>query len=132
MNGFEKGSLCRWLAFALFFLTTRSASARTAEVTVSIGYTGETQREFAERLVSELSSEGYVVESNAVDEPTPCDVTGAKLVSVRTGARAWIRLGEDPLGGETVVATICYSSNRRRRALRRAIRECSRSPRSKP
>jgi hypothetical protein len=107
MNGFEKGSLCRSLV--IFFLaTTLSTSARAVEVTVSIQYTGETQREFAERLASELTSEGYAVESNATDEPTPCDVNGAKLMSVGTGARAWIRLGEEPQGGETVVATICY------------------------
>jgi hypothetical protein len=108
MNGFEKGPLCRSLALAVLLVTAVSGNARAADVTVSIQYTGETQREFAERLVSELSSEGYVVESKAVEEPTPCDVNGAKLVSVGTGARAWIRLGEDPAGSETVVATICY------------------------
>jgi hypothetical protein len=108
MNGFEKGPLCRSLAFAVLLVTTLSGIARAAEVTVSIQYTGESQREVAERLVSELSSEGYVVEANAIEEPMPCDANGAKLVSVGTGARAWIRLGEDPAGGETVVATICY------------------------
>ena len=108
MNGFEKGPTRSSLRAAVLLSVTLSANAHAAAVTVSIHYAAEEQREFADRLVSELSSEGYVVESHAVDEPTPCDANGAKLVSVGAYARAWIRLSEDPQGGETVVATICY------------------------
>jgi hypothetical protein len=106
MNGFGKGSL-RPSVPAFLLVASLAANAHAADVTVSIQYADEPEREIAERLVSELSSEGYVVESRAADEPTPCDASGAKLVSIGAGAKAWIRLGEDA-SGETVVATICY------------------------
>ena len=108
MNGFERAPLRLSVATAFCFVTTLGADARAAGVAVSIHYASEAEREVAERLVSELSSEGYSVEARAVDEPTPCDPNGAKVVSVGAEARAWIRLSEDPAGGETVVATICY------------------------
>jgi hypothetical protein len=108
MNGFEKGPIRSSVGALVLLAVTLGANAHAAGVTVSIQYTGDEQQEFADRLVSELSSEGYAVESRAVDEPTPCDPNGAKLVSVGASARAWIRLSEDPQGGETVVATICY------------------------
>jgi hypothetical protein len=108
MNGFQKGPIRSSVGAALCLAVTLSSNAHAAGVTVSIQYTGEEEREFADRLVSELSSEGYVVESRAVDEPTPCDANGAKLVSVGANAKAWIRLSEDPERAETVVATICY------------------------
>jgi hypothetical protein len=108
MNGFEKGPIRSSLGAAVFLTVTFSANAHAAGVTVAIQYVDVEQREFADRLVSELASEGYVVESRAVNEPTPCDPNGAKLVSVGASAKAWIRLSEDPQGGETVVATICY------------------------
>jgi len=106
MNGFWKSSL-RSSVPAFLLATTLAANAHAADVTVSIQYADELEREVAERLASELSSEGYVVEARAADEPIPCDANGTKLVSIGVGAKAWIRLGEDA-SGETIVATICY------------------------
>jgi len=108
MIGFEEASLRLAVAAAFCFTVTFAAPARAAGVAVSIQSTGEVGPEVAERLVSELSIEGYAVEARALDEPTPCDPNGAKGMSVGAEARAWIRLSTDPAAGDTVVATICY------------------------
>ena len=108
MNGCTRAPLRLSVAAAFCFAATLGADARAAGLAVSIQYASETEREVAERLVSELSSEGYSVEARAIDEPTPCDANGARLVSVGADARAWIRLSEDPAGSDAVVATICY------------------------
>ncbi len=108
MIGIEKGSLRLLVALLAFAASTLAKSAHAAAVSVTIDYGDESRRELADRLASELSSEGYAVELRAAGEPSPCDPTGARLVSVQAGARAWIRLSEDAKDGETVVASICY------------------------
>ncbi len=80
--------------------------ARAAGVGVSIQYDVTTQQELADRLASELATEGYVVELRAATEPVPCD-PNAPMPTSGAVPRAWIRLSDTP-GGETVAASICY------------------------
>lgn len=99
------GSAAAALAAAGWLCVTSTAGA---EVRVSIRYDAETRLELADRLRSELESEGYEVSLEVGSEPSPCEPEGSKLVSVQHGTKAWIRLSKDPVNGETIVASICF------------------------
>jgi hypothetical protein len=79
-----------------------------AEVEVSIRIDSEDPPELAQRLLSELESEGYRVQITADASPLPCEAGGAPPLTVARDAKAWIRLKAGPTGDDTVVASICY------------------------
>jgi hypothetical protein len=84
------------------------AGTAHAQVKVSIRYDTEDRREAAERLLSELESEGYRVELETGAELSPCDPGGSALVTLQHGTKAWIRVAPSPTGDDTVVASVCY------------------------
>ena len=92
---------------AVLGATLLARSAR-AETRVSIRYDSEPRAELARRLLSELESEGYVVDIRAGTEISPCEADGAEAVTVAHDAHAWIKLGASPSGDDTAVASICY------------------------
>jgi hypothetical protein len=83
-------------------------SGAQAEPKVSIQYDSEERLEAAERLYSELASEGYAVEIDTGSAASPCDSSGARPPSVPHDSTAWIRLTSDPARPDTVLASICY------------------------
>jgi hypothetical protein len=84
------------------------AAPAHAEVGVFIQVDSEDDFDVAQRIASELASEGYVTDIRASTEPSPCDPEGARLVSVTHETKAWIRLSAQPPGSDTIVASICY------------------------
>lgn len=96
------------LVFAAALLAGVSlAREAKGEVLVSVQVDSEARRPLAERVVSELESEGYAVK---LDESgaSPCETSGAQVVPVGRETRAWVRLTQSPAGDDTVVASICY------------------------
>jgi len=79
-----------------------------AEVHVSIHVDSEELLDVAQRLESELESEGYGVEITPGASGSPCDANGAREGTVTRDTRAWVRLGASPAGDDVVVASICY------------------------
>lgn len=68
----------------------------------------------AERLVSELLSEGYAVEMHPATMPSPCDMSAPSKLLLTTQfdgpfeARLWIRLGPTDEGAPSQRTFICY------------------------
>lgn len=79
-----------------------------ADIAVTIQIESDEHLDVAQRIASELVSEGYATELRPGTDPSPCDPAGARLVSVAQGTKAWIRLRTDPPGSDTFVASICY------------------------
>jgi hypothetical protein len=102
------GARPRLLSAALGAALLLSAGLARAEAGVSIQYESEDQHELARRVASELAVEGYAVDVSATSDPSPCDPSRSKLVSVPRGTKAWIRLAADPAKPDTIVASICY------------------------
>jgi hypothetical protein len=104
MNGARSRLLTPAFGAALLL----SAGLARAEAGVSIQYESDDQHELARRVASELAIEGYAVDVRATIDPSPCDPSRSKLISVPRGTKAWIRLAADPADPDTIVASICY------------------------
>lgn len=76
---------------------------------VSIVYAEQELRDVAERLASELASEGYAVQFGDPGDSSPCDAGAAARSSDDGRDRAWIRLSE--AAGDRVEASICHRSS---------------------
>lgn len=84
--------------------------ARAAD-RVWIAYSETALRPVAERLASELGTDGYTVELGPRDEPSPCEQPLAPGgTSDGVSEAAWVRLSVDPNDTDAVVASICVRS----------------------
>jgi len=97
-----------WLALVAGLLAAPRALAADR---VWIVYSETALQPVAERLASELGTDGYTVELGPRDEPSPCEKPlapgGASEVSSEA---AWVRLSPDPNDASAVVAAICVRS----------------------
>lgn len=75
---------------------------------VSITYSGVELRPVAERLASELRTDGHAVTIAENEEPSPCENPLAS--SGPSDAAAWVRLTNDPGDGDGMIASICVRS----------------------
>jgi hypothetical protein len=90
-----------------------ASAARTAGASerVSISYGEPSLQPFAERLASELGSDGYAVAVVQGGDPSPCEQPAVGAASAGSSAdAAWVRLAFDPAGGDAVIASICFRS----------------------
>lgn len=78
---------------------------------VSISYGEPSLQPFADRLASELVSDGYTVALVPGSDPSPCEqpAVSATFAETNTDA-AWVRLSADPVSGDAVIASICFRS----------------------
>jgi len=83
--------LPRLAAVLTLFAGIFAACPARAEVHVSIQVDSEERLALAQRLASELQSEGYAVELTAVAETSPCEADGARLGTVTRDTKAWVR-----------------------------------------
>jgi len=100
--------LTRLAAVATLFVGVCVTRPLRAEVHVSIQIDAEDRREIAQRLVSELESEGYSAEITQDAGASPCEANGERLGTVSRETKAWVRLARSPEVGDKVVASICY------------------------
>jgi hypothetical protein len=119
--------LSRFAAVATLFVGFGVARPARAEVHVSIQVDSEERVELAERLASELGSEGYATEITRGAEVSPCEANGGRLGTVSRDTKAWVRLAASPEDGEKIVASICYLG-----ALPFLQQASSSAPRSEP
>lgn len=101
-------SVAGWLALAGALIATPRAFAADR---VRIAYAEAELQPVAERIASELGTDGYAVELGANDEPSPCDKPlAAGTASDGAAEAAWVRLSLDPNDDGAVVASICVRS----------------------